>query len=50
MEFIDGEDLRARLRREGTMSLRAALDVTEDVLDALGAAHRRDLVHRDIKP
>lgn len=50
MEFIDGEDLRARLRRDGSMSLGAALDVAEDVLDALGAAHRRDLIHRDIKP
>lgn len=50
MEYIDGEDLRARLRRDGTMTLGQALDVTEDVLDALGAAHRRDLVHRDIKP
>lgn len=50
MEYVDGEDLRARLRREGTLPLAEALAITEDVLDALAAAHRRGLVHRDIKP
>ncbi|HZK05860.1 MAG TPA: Stk1 family PASTA domain-containing Ser/Thr kinase [Actinomycetaceae bacterium] len=50
MEYVEGEDLRARLRREGTLSLGEALAITENVCEALAAAHRRDLVHRDIKP
>lgn len=50
MEFVEGEDLRQLLRREGSLTLGAALDVARAVLDALAAAHRRDLIHRDIKP
>lgn len=50
MEFIDGEDLRAVLRREGALPLGRALAVAQAVLDALGTAHRRGLVHRDVKP
>lgn len=50
MEFVEGEDLRALLRREGPLPLGRALEITRAVLDALAAAHRRDLVHRDIKP
>lgn len=50
MEYVDGMDLRDRLRRERSLTVGAALEITRDVLDALGAAHRRDLIHRDIKP
>lgn len=50
MEFVEGEDLRARLRREGPLPLGEALAISEAVLDALATAHRRELVHRDIKP
>ncbi|MDO5494370.1 MAG: Stk1 family PASTA domain-containing Ser/Thr kinase [bacterium] len=50
MEYVEGEDLRARLQREGTLTLDESLAITENVLEALAAAHRRELVHRDIKP
>jgi len=50
MEFVDGEDLRAVLRREGPLPLGRALAVTQAILDALAVAHRRGLVHRDVKP
>lgn len=50
MEYVEGEDLRARLRREGTLSIDESLAITENVLEALATAHRRELVHRDIKP
>ncbi|MBB1242666.1 Stk1 family PASTA domain-containing Ser/Thr kinase [Streptomyces durbertensis] len=50
MEYIEGCTLRDLLGRRGALSPRAALDVLEPVLAALGAAHRAGLVHRDVKP
>ncbi len=50
MEYVDGGNLRAYLNREGTLPVGEALSVTESVLDALAAAHRQGLVHRDVKP
>ncbi|GAA2741490.1 Stk1 family PASTA domain-containing Ser/Thr kinase [Kitasatospora cinereorecta] len=50
MEFVPGRTLREVLRDRGALSVRAALDILEPVLAALGAAHRAGLVHRDVKP
>ncbi|WP_190128289.1 Stk1 family PASTA domain-containing Ser/Thr kinase [Streptomyces mashuensis] len=50
MEYVAGCTLRDVLRERGALSPRAALDVAEPVLAALGAAHRAGLVHRDMKP
>jgi hypothetical protein len=50
MPFIDGESLRRRLRRETRIETSAALDIMEDVGDALSYAHRQGILHRDIKP
>lgn len=50
MEYVDGPNLRALLRRDGALTLGEALSLTDQVLDALAAAHRAGLVHRDIKP
>ncbi|MFE2105422.1 Stk1 family PASTA domain-containing Ser/Thr kinase [Kitasatospora sp. NPDC059463] len=50
MEYVPGGTLRDLLRDRGALSVRAALDVLEPVLAALGAAHRAGLVHRDVKP
>ncbi|MDH6115896.1 beta-lactam-binding protein with PASTA domain/serine/threonine protein kinase [Kitasatospora sp. GAS204A] len=50
MEYVPGWTLRDLLRDRGALSVRAALDVLEPVLAALGAAHRASLVHRDVKP
>jgi len=50
MEFVDGENLRERIGHEGTLTVGEALTITESVLDALTAAHRQGLIHRDVKP
>ncbi|MGP3975188.1 Stk1 family PASTA domain-containing Ser/Thr kinase [Streptomyces sp. 8N114] len=50
MEYVEGCTLRDVLRDRGALRPRAALDILEPVLAALGAAHRAGLVHRDVKP
>jgi serine/threonine protein kinase/Tfp pilus assembly protein PilF len=47
-ELIEGETLRNWLERAPSMERR--LEAAEQVLDALGAAHRAGIVHRDLKP
>ncbi|MFC8507031.1 Stk1 family PASTA domain-containing Ser/Thr kinase [Streptomyces sp. NPDC057411] len=50
MEYVAGCTLRDVLRERGALGPRAALDILEPVLAALGAAHRAGFVHRDMKP
>ncbi|AJT67673.1 Serine/threonine-protein kinase PK-1 [Streptomyces lydicus] len=50
MEYVAGCTLRDVLRERGALQPRAALDVLEPILAALGAAHRAGFVHRDMKP
>jgi eukaryotic-like serine/threonine-protein kinase len=49
MPFVEGESLRERIQR-GVLSSREALPILIDIARALGAAHRKGIVHRDIKP
>jgi tRNA A-37 threonylcarbamoyl transferase component Bud32 len=50
MELIEGEDLAARLRRAGRLAPAEAARIGLDVARALGVAHIRGIVHRDVKP
>jgi serine/threonine-protein kinase len=50
MEFVDGEDLSAILRRNGTLPPAQATRIAASVARALAAAHARGIVHRDVKP
>jgi Tol biopolymer transport system component len=48
-EFIEGDTLRERLRR-GALTPREALEIAVQAAEALAAAHRASIVHRDVKP
>jgi eukaryotic-like serine/threonine-protein kinase len=50
MEYVDGEDLRTLLRREGKFSPKEAIAVVEQVCRALDSAHSEGVIHRDLKP
>src|SRR5439155_6694600 len=50
MELVDGEDLSTVIRRTGALPPRQAARIAAEVARALGAAHARGIVHRDVKP
>jgi eukaryotic-like serine/threonine-protein kinase len=50
MAFVDGETLGERVRRRGPMDASDVMRVVQEVAWALGHAHARGVVHRDIKP
>ncbi len=49
-ELLEGEDLRARLGRDGRLAPRECVALLAPVADALAHAHARGVTHRDIKP
>ena len=50
MGYVDGETLQARLERVGRLTPEEASRILGEVADALAYAHRRGVVHRDLKP
>ena len=50
MEFVDGEDLSASLRRFGRFSEDRAIEIARQICIGLAAAHERGVLHRDLKP
>jgi len=50
MHYLEGEDLAARIFREGGLTVRAAATILMQVLEALEAVHSVNIIHRDLKP
>lgn len=50
MPYIDGDTLRARMKKVGQFGIADALSITRDIAAALDYAHQNGVVHRDIKP
>ncbi|MGC9350177.1 MAG: serine/threonine-protein kinase [Anaerolineae bacterium] len=50
MDFVDGESLAERIKREGSLSEALVLDWAEQLLDALSYCHSQGILHRDVKP
>src|SRR5260370_10147412 len=49
MEYLEGETLADRLRK-GALPIEKALNVGNEITDALDKAHHQGIVHRDLKP
>ncbi|MFM7037147.1 MAG: protein kinase domain-containing protein, partial [Planctomycetaceae bacterium] len=49
-ELVDGEDLETHVRRNGPLTVTAALDAIAQAANGLAYAHEQGVVHRDIKP
>jgi TolB-like protein len=50
MPYVEGESLRDRLEREGSLPVHVATRIAREVALALDCAHRHGVVHRDVKP
>jgi eukaryotic-like serine/threonine-protein kinase len=50
MEYLEGSTLKDIVTRRGPLPVGEAIGFTRDILDALKVAHRKGIVHRDIKP
>jgi len=50
LEYLEGETLSERVKRDGRVEWREALRLTAQVAEALHHAHQKHIVHRDVKP
>jgi serine/threonine protein kinase len=50
MQFLQGESLDERLKREGKLPVEEIIRIAREAAEGLGEAHQKGLIHRDIKP
>jgi serine/threonine protein kinase len=50
MEYVDGETLAERIKREGALPLNESLRILQETVHALNAAWEKQVIHRDVKP
>jgi serine/threonine protein kinase len=50
MEYVSGETLKQKVQREGAMNTKDALELIDQLLDAVEEVHKQGMLHRDIKP
>src|SRR5262249_52821540 len=50
MELVPGETLADRIAREGVLPFKETLHISQQIAEALEAAHEKRIVHRDLKP
>lgn len=50
MEYLEGHSLREIQQMQGALPLKESLEIALQLCDALGYAHSRGIVHRDVKP
>ncbi|HWI73755.1 MAG TPA: protein kinase [Baekduia sp.] len=49
-EYVEGETLKDRIRRYGRLPIQESIAYAIEIARALGVAHDRGIVHRDVKP
>jgi eukaryotic-like serine/threonine-protein kinase len=50
MEYLPGRSLKAVVREQGPLAVQSAIDIVTQILQAARFAHRRGVIHRDLKP
>jgi tRNA A-37 threonylcarbamoyl transferase component Bud32 len=50
MEYLNGMPLNDLIKRGGSIPVGQAVEIIRQIADALGAAHQRGIIHRDMKP
>lgn len=50
MEFVDGITLKEYIERKGALDWKEAIDISLQICSGLSKAHKRNIIHRDIKP
>lgn len=50
MEYVDGQDLKTRIRQKGRLEVDEALDIAIQVCAGVGHAHKAGIIHCDVKP
>lgn len=50
MEFLEGQSLRQIIKQQGAISPSRTVEIAKQICGALGAAHAKNIIHRDMKP